>query len=82
MVVGVNIPTAIYNLIPLPPLAMGSLVCELIPPGAARTRSLFLQAGPFIVIALVLWERITNQGIISPYLNPLVKSVFTFFRGT
>lgn len=81
MVVGVNITTAIYNLIPLPPLAMGSLVCELLPPDAVKTRSLFLQAGPFLIIALVLWERITNQGIFSPYLDPLVKTIFTYIRG-
>ena len=27
MVIGVNLTTAIYNLIPVPPLAMGYLVC-------------------------------------------------------
>jgi Zn-dependent protease len=81
MLIGVNITTAVYNLIPLPPLAMGSLVCELFPSGAARTRSLFLQAGPFLVVALVLWERITQHGIISPYLNPLVGATFTFLLG-
>ena len=81
MVIGVNITTAIYNLIPLPPLAMGSLVCELIPPDAVRTRSLFLQIGPFLILALVLWERITQQGIFSPYIDPLIKSIFAFFRG-
>ena len=81
MVIGVNITTAIYNLIPIPPLAMGFMVCELIPPDAVRTRSLFLQAGPFLIVALALWERITHQGIISPYVDPLIKSVFTYFRG-
>jgi Zn-dependent protease len=81
MVVGVNITTAVYNLIPLPPLAMGSLVCELIPADAVRTRSLFLQAGPFLIVALALWERLTHQGILSPYVDPLIKSIFTYCRG-
>jgi Zn-dependent protease len=81
MVIGVNITTAIYNLIPLPPLAMGSLVCELIPPGAVRTRSIFLQAGPFLVIALVFLERLTHQGIFSPYADPLIKMVFAYIQG-
>jgi hypothetical protein len=80
MVIGVNITTAVYNLIPLPPLAMGSLVCELIPPDAVRTRSLFLQAGPFLVIAVVLWERLTRQGIFSPYADPLIKAVFAYVQ--
>jgi len=81
MVIGVNITTAIYNLIPLPPLAMGSLVCELIPPNAVRIRSLFLQGGPFLILALALWERISHQGIFSPYVDPLIKTVFAYCRG-
>ena len=80
MVIGVNVTTAIYNLVPIPPLAMGSLVCELIPEDAVRTRSLFLQIGPFLILALVLLERLTHQGIISPYVDPLIKSTFSFFQ--
>lgn len=80
MVVGVNITTAVYNLLPLPPLAMGSLVCELIPPGDVRTRSLFLQIGPFLILALALLERFTHQGIISPYFDPMIKTVFTYIK--
>jgi len=80
MVIGVNVTTALYNLIPIPPLAMGSLVCELIPPDAVRTRSIFLQAGPFLVIALVFLERLTHQGIFSPYVDPLIKTVFAYIQ--
>jgi Zn-dependent protease len=80
MVVGVNITTAIYNLIPLPPLAMGMLVRELIPPDATRARSLFLQIGPFLIVALALWERLTHQDIFSPYFDPLIKTIFAYCR--
>ena len=81
MVIGVNVTTAVYNLIPIPPLAMGSLVCELIPPDAVSTRALFLQAGPFLILALALWERITQQGVFSLYIDPLIKSTFAYFLG-
>lgn len=79
MVIGVNITTALYNLIPLPPLAMGSLVCEVLPQD--RSKTIVVQAGPFLIIALALLERITHHGIISPYIDPLIKTVFAFFRG-
>jgi Zn-dependent protease len=79
MVVGVNVTTAIYNLIPIPPLALGSLVCELLPQD--RAKAILVQVGPFLIVALVLLERITHQGIISPYVDPLIKTVFAFFRG-
>jgi len=81
MLVGVNVTTAVYNLLPIPPLAMGSVVCELIPADKVKTRSLLVQAGPFLVIALVLLERVTHQGIISPYFDPLVKTVYAFIAG-
>jgi hypothetical protein len=59
---------------------MGALVCELIPPDAVRTRSLFLQTGPFLVVALALLERLTHQGLISPYVDPIIQALFTFIR--
>jgi Zn-dependent protease len=79
MVVGVNITTAIYNLIPIPPLALGSLICELLPQD--NTKAILVQVGPYLILALALLERLTHQGIVSPYLDPLVKTVFAFFKG-
>jgi Zn-dependent protease len=79
MVIGVNITTAIYNLIPIPPLALGSLVCELM--AQDRAKAILAQIGPYLIIALALLERLTHQGIFSPYIDPLVKTVFAYFRG-
>jgi Zn-dependent protease len=81
MVIGVNVTTAIYNLLPIPPLALGSLVCELFPQDDGYAKKILTLAGPYLILALVLLERITHRGIISPSLDPLVKTVFTFFRG-
>jgi Zn-dependent protease len=82
MVIGVNITTAIYNLIPLPPLAMGYLVTELIPPTQERTRSLLLRAGPFLVLALALLERISPQPLFSPYFDPIIQAIYRYIAGT
>lgn len=81
MLIGVNVTMALYNLIPLPPLAAGSLVYVLIPPSYQRLKWLFLQTGPFIILAILLLERITHQGILSPYINPLIVAVFNFIKG-
>lgn len=78
MVVGVNVTTAVYNLLPIPPLAFGSLITVWLP---NRFQELFRQAGPFIIVAIFLMERVTNQGIISPYLNPLVWWVVKLITG-
>jgi hypothetical protein len=81
MVIGVNVTTAVYNLIILPPLAAGVLVHELIPPGYATLRRTFWQAGPFLILALALLERLSPNGIVGPYLNPLIVAVFNFIQG-
>jgi Zn-dependent protease len=81
MVIGVNVTTAIYNLIILPPLAAGILVSELLPPGFATLKYWFLQVGPFLILALAFMERLNPQGIVSPYLNPIIMAVFNFIRG-
>lgn len=80
MVVGVNLTTAVYNLIILPPLAGGVLVNELIPPRYATVRQWFSQVGPFLILTLALLDRLSSQGIISPYLNPIVVAIFDFIR--
>ena len=81
MVVGVNITTAVYSLIPLPPLAAGSLVYELIPGTQNSLRWVFLQAGPFAILALALLERIRGEGIFSYYFDPAVRSIFNYLAG-
>jgi Zn-dependent protease len=81
MVIGVNITPAIYNLIPIPPLAMGHLVCELLPPSQDRIKSLLLLTGPYLILALALLERITHHGIFSPYFDPIIQAIFSYIKG-
>jgi len=72
MVVGVNITTAVYNLIPIPPLAAGTLITMWIPEESRLLRKAVQFTGPFLIVSIFLAERLTGQGIISPYLNPIV----------
>jgi hypothetical protein len=81
MVLGVNVTTAVYSLIPLPPLAASALITIWIPEKLHKFKWLFNFSGPFIVVAIFLVERVTGQGIISPYLNPIVHAVVKFIVG-
>jgi Zn-dependent protease len=78
MVIGVNITTAIFNLIPVPPLAMGQVLVTLMPASQERLRSLFLLAGPYLVLALAMLERITHQAIFGPYFDPIIRAIYNF----
>jgi Zn-dependent protease len=81
MVIGVNVTTAVYNLIPLPPLAAGWAVAELLPPAWAGARSVFLRAGPFAILALVLLERLWGGALFGPHFDPIVRRIFAFISG-
>jgi Zn-dependent protease len=82
MVIGVNLTTAIYNLIPVPPMAMGYLVSELMPQMEERTRTLLFRGGPYLVLALALAERLTHQAIFSPYFDPIIRTIYTYIAGS
>ncbi|MGO8761780.1 MAG: site-2 protease family protein [Desulfobaccales bacterium] len=82
MVVGVNLTTAIYNLIPVPPLAMGFVVGELLPASQDRLKSLLFLGGPYLILALALLERITHHGIFGPYFDPIIRAIYTYIVGS
>jgi Zn-dependent protease len=82
MVVGVNLTTAVYNLIPVPPMAMGYLVSELMPQMEERTKTLLFLAGPYLVLGLALADRLTHQAILSPYFDPIIRAIYTYIVGS
>ena len=81
MVIGVNVTTAVYNLLPIPPLLGGVLITLFIPKRFQELEKLIAHLGPFVIIALFLLERATQSGIASPYLNPIVVAIFKFIKG-
>ena len=80
MVIGVNITTAVYNLIPLPPLLGGVLVENVIPEQYERFKSLFSQAGPYLIVAIVLAERIRGELPFGGVLNHWIISIFNYIK--
>jgi len=82
MVIGVNVTTAIYNLIPVPPMAMGYLILEFIPQLDERFRRLTLQFGPFVVLALAFLERISHHRLFSPYFDPIIRAIYGYIAAS
>jgi Zn-dependent protease len=81
MLLGVNVTTAVYNLIPLPPLAGGALISALLPQGWDRVKWLFNLIGPYLIVAIVMLERIKGELPFKGYLDPLVVAVFNYIKG-
>lgn len=81
MLLGVNATTAVYNLLPIPPLALGLFLTDSLPERLKRLNWLFYQLGAVVIVAIFLAERITGQGLLSPYLNPLVQAAVKVIIG-
>jgi hypothetical protein len=52
-----------------------------IPEESQNLRKVVNFAGPFLLVGIFLAERITGEGILSPYLNPIVKDVVEVIVG-
>jgi len=76
MVLAVNLTVAVYNVLPLPPLAGGALVSALLPEQGGRFRQLYEQLGPYLLLALLLLDRIADGRIITIHLVPHVRRLF------
>jgi Zn-dependent protease len=80
-VAAVNVTVAVYNLIPIPPLALGTIWVELLPESLAEVKKWLLRIGPWVLVGILLYDRIFQVGIFSNYLNPLVVKIFNYIKG-
>jgi Zn-dependent protease len=80
-VIAVNVTVAVYNLIPIPPLAAGTILTDLIPDKLMVVKQWIMRLGPWLLIAILLFDRINNLALFSRFLNPLVVAVSTFIKG-
>jgi hypothetical protein len=46
-----------------------------------RFRTLALQIGPFVVLALALLERVSHHTIFSPYFDPIIRAIYGYIVG-
>lgn len=81
MVAVVNITTAVYHLIPLPPMAAGTLITVWIPQPTPVVKRVLYYSGSALLLTIFLIERATGLGLLSPYLNPLVRKLANFMVG-
>ena len=79
IVLGVNLMTAISNLLPFPPLALGKIMTTFIPWRYNRFKKIFLQVMPYFLTTALIIERISEIGHINDLLLPLFGTVFSFF---
>lgn len=71
----INLGLMVFNLIPIPPLDGSKILEYFIPNKYSRLWNNYLQKGPFILLAIILIERLTNIAIISPLIMGTIQKL-------
>lgn len=79
IVLGVNLMTAVSNLLPFPPLAFGRILERFISERYKPFKKTFVQMSPYILAALLLLDRVSHREFVNFFLMPLFSPVFQFF---
>jgi Zn-dependent protease len=79
IVLGVNLMAAVSNLIPVPPLAGGSIAAVLIPERYGNLRKAFWRFSPYLLVLLLAADRLSHSEVINRFCKPLFEPVFNFF---
>ena len=78
ILVEVSITVSAYHLLPIPPLATSRLLYLLVPLSHERVWRLFSKAGPFIILALVLFDRFSGMPFLRETMAPVIDAMSRF----
>ena len=78
ILVQVSITVSAYHLLPIPPLASSRLIYLLVPKSYERVWSLFSKAGPFIILAIVLFDRFSGTPFLRETMAPVIDAISRF----
>lgn len=77
----VNLTTAVYSLLPIPPLAGASFISVWIPDRSEKLRQIAHRSGPLILLGIFTAEYISGIRFLSSRIDPLIVSVFHWISG-
>jgi hypothetical protein len=76
MLVNLSVAVTAYHILPIPPLA-GSRLIYLVLPGEQAWR-IFSKAGPYLILAMVLFDRLSGIPFLRETMAPIVDAVSRF----
>jgi Zn-dependent protease len=79
IVIGINLMMAVANLLPIPPLAAASILDVFIDVQNKIFKKIFWQVGPYILVLLLIADRINHNIILNRFVMPIVIPMFKFF---
>ena len=79
IVIGINLMVAVANLLPIPPLAAASILDVFIDVQNKILKKIFWQVGPYVVVLVLIADRINHNIVLNRFVMPIVIPMFKFF---
>jgi Zn-dependent protease len=79
IVIGINLMVAVANLLPIPPLAAASILDVFIDVQNKIFKKIFWQVGPYVLVLLLIADRINHNIILNRFVMPIVMPLYKFF---
>jgi Zn-dependent protease len=77
----INLALAIFNILPIAPLDGSKILYGLLPPGFGKMIFAFERYGPYILLGLIIFGRITGVSILGGLIWPFVDFFSKLFAG-
>ena len=77
----INLALAIFNILPIAPLDGSKILSGLLPDGFGKMFYFMERYGPFILLGLILFGRLTGVSVLGGIIWPFVKFFSNLFAG-
>lgn len=71
----INLGLAVFNLIPIHPLDGTKILAYFIPVQFQETFESYVSKGPFILLGIILFERVTGIALLSPIISTAIEKI-------
>jgi Zn-dependent protease len=77
----INLALAIFNILPIAPLDGSKILSSILPDGFEKIFYFMERYGPFILLGLIIFGRLTGVSILGGIIWPFVKFFSNIFAG-
>lgn len=75
----INVVLMVFNILPIPPLDGSKILMTILPASADNFKLWLTKNGPFVLLGLIILDRVLNIGIFAGIFNFFINLIFRIF---